>query len=228
MKTKYLKLGLIFCLVLGFMLTTRPVNAEGEPPAFPPESFWNDPADPSIFEFVTFGLYGYAPPEWVCVWNFGDGTASNECFVQSKKYQQDGDYTVQVQVTNEFGETASTSRIVSVRTHDVAITRFIVPQSARASQTRQLTVYVKNTRYPERVQVELYKNDMQWVGTQIQEIPPRSGNRTTAFSFNYTFTAEDARVGKVTFRAMAFILSNWGDDWAVDNDVIALPTRVSR
>jgi len=69
---------------------------------------------------------------------------------------------------------------------------------------------------------------MVWIGTLIQDVPPRSANRTTAFKFSYTFTAEDARVGKVTFRAMAFILNNGGDDWQVDNDVIALPTNVTR
>ena len=229
MKIKYLNLGLIFCLVLGFMLTAYPANAEGEPPVFPPESFWNEPAVPSTFDFVTFGLYGYAPPDWVCVWNFGDGTTSNDCFVyQYKQYKQDGDYTVQVQVTNEDRKTASTSRVVSVRTHDVAITKFAVPQSAKVGQTRQIVVNVRNSRYLEKVQVELYKNNFVWIGTLIQDVPPRSANRTTAFTFNYTFTAEDARIGKVTFRAMAFILNNGGDDWQVDNDVIALPTRVSR
>ena len=230
MKTKILNLGVVLFLVLGSLLTAYPVKADGEPPVWPIEGFWNDPAVPSIYDFVTFGLDGYVPPEWTCLWDFGDGTTSTECFVfQSKKYNQDGDYTVNVQATNALGEVSSTSRIVSVRTHDVSIIRFTVPQTAKAGQTRQLTVYVRNTRYPERVQVELYKNDMVWVGATVQDVPPRSANRTTAFTFNYTFTAEDAQIGKITFRAMAFILNDTGgDDWPMDNDVIALPTRVTR
>lgn len=230
MKTKILQLCVVFSLVLGSLLIAQPVTAEGEPPSWPIDSFWNDPADPSIYDWMTFGLYGYPPPEWICHWDFGDGTTSNDCFVDhSKQYNQDGDYTVSVQVTNESNMTSTTSRIVSVRTHDIAITKLIVPQSARVGQTRQIVVNIRNNRYPERVQVELYKNDFVWVGTLIQDVPVRTGNRTTTFTFNYTFTAEDARIGKVTFRALAFILNDTGgDDWPVDNDVISYPTRISR
>jgi hypothetical protein len=227
MKIKTLHLGLVICLLMGSLLFAVPANAQAT--TWPPTDFWNYPYDPTVFDKLSFGLYDYPPSEWDCVWNFGDGTTYNECWVdRAKQYSADGDYTVSVQVTDEFGESVTASRIVSIRTHDVAITKFTVPQNASAGQTRQIVVNVRNTRYPEQVQVELHKNDMVWVGTLIQDIPPRPANRTTSYSFNYTFTAEDARNGKVTFRAMAFILSNGGDDWQVDNDVIALPTRVSR
>ncbi len=232
MKAKYLNLGLVFCLVLVSLSITSPAQAQAT--QWPPTSFWNEPAVPSIFDGISFGLYDYAPPAWTCQWTFGDGTTYNECWVNASKwYAKDGDYTVNVQVTNEFGETVSVSRVVTVRTHDVAITKFTVPQSASAGQTRQLVVNIRNTRYPERVQVELYKNDMVWIGTLIQYVPARSANRTTAFTFNYTFTAEDARNGKVTFRTMAFILdvcdinTEECDAWPVDNYITALPTRVS-
>jgi len=243
MKTKYLNLGLVLCLVLGSLLTAYPAQAQpsGEddfpPCAFPIGEkffFWNDPADPSIFDWITFGLDGCIPPEtWVCSWDFGDGTISNDgaCFVyKNKRYQADGDYTVQVQITEGI-ESATLSRVVSVRTHDVAITKFTVPQSARAGQTRQLSVGVRNTRYLELVQVELYEitasGDV-WVGTLKQTVPVRSRNRTTTFNFSYTFTAEDARVGKVTFKALAFLLNDVRDAWPADNEAISLPTNVSR
>jgi hypothetical protein len=117
-----------------------------------------------------------------------------------------------------------------VRTHDVAITRFSTPQSASVGQTRQIVVGVRNTRYPENVQVELYKvnekNGLDWVGTSIQSVPVRSANRTTTFSFSYTFTAKDAHIGKVTFKAMAFLLDA-RDAWPGDNEAVA-STRVSR
>jgi hypothetical protein len=232
MNTKCLNLALMFCLVFGALLTANPARAEGEPPEFPLVGLWNEPAAPSINDFITFGLYGYAPSTWVCMWNFGDGTIDNNCFVDhAKRYGADGDYLVSVQVTNELGEASSTSRVVPVRTHDVAITRFIVPQSARSNQTRQLVVNVSNSRYPERVQVEVYKltpdGDV-WAGTSIQLVPVRPANRTTPFSFNYTFTAEDARAGKVTFRAIAFLLDDVREAWPADNEIISLPTRVSR
>jgi len=211
-------------------MTAYPAHAEDFvwPPT--PGGFWNKPATPSIYDHVSFGLFPVPPPEWKCEWNFGDGTSYNECYVGgAKQYYADGDYNVAVLVTNTLnGGMEWYGRTVSVRTHDVAISKFSVPQSASVGQTRTITVYVLNRRYTEQVQVELYKNDMVWIGTLVQEIPARSGNRTTAFSFKYTFTAEDARVGKVTFRATAFILENGPDDWPVDNDATALPTRVSK
>jgi hypothetical protein len=230
MKIKYLNLILIFSLLLGSLMVASPARAED--PTWPPtpEGFWNEPAFPSIYDWIAFGLYPFAPDSWACHWDFGDGTSYDECWVNSsKQYSRDGDYTVSVLVTNKATtETVTYNRTVPVRTHDVTITRFTVPTSARAGQTRQLVVYISNTRYPESVQVELYRNDMVWVGTLKQNVPVRSANRTTAFNFTYTFTAEDARIGKVTFRAMAFILIDGGDDWPVDNDITAFPTRVSR
>jgi len=240
MKTKYLNLGLLFCLVLVSFLSTNPAQAQtSRNDEFPPCTsdpgwFWTDPALPSIFDQVIFGIDGcITPVEWKCSWNFGDGTTkSPDCFVQYKQYQRDGDYTVSLQIDDGFGSIISDfSQVVSVRTHDVAITRFTVPQSAKAGQTRPIVVNVRDTRYPEKVQVELYKNDGIWVGTLVQDLPVRSANRTTAFTFNYTFTAEDARTGKVTFKAMAFILDTpdfGGDDWPMDNVAISLPTKVSR
>jgi len=229
MKTKCLNLGLVICLVLVSLISVYPAKAETTP--WPPDDFWNFPYDPSIFDGISFGLYGEAPAAWICQWNFGDGTSYNECWVnQYKHYQKDGDYTVSVRVTNEFGETASASRVVSVRTHDVAITKFNVPQSAGAGQTRQLVVYVRNNRYPETVRVDLFKSTPDGYalfGSLSLQVPVRPVNRTTAFNFSYTFTADDARIGKVTFKAEAN-LDSVRDAWPVDNEAIALPTRVSR
>ena len=231
MKTRFLHLCLIIFLLMGVMATAQPVKADGEPPVWPLEGFWNDPADPSIFDTITFGLYGYAPAEYVCHWDFGNGTTSDDCFAyQAVRYENDGDYTVSVQVTNELAEKDTASRVISVRTHDVAITRFTVPQSARAGQTRQIVVSVSNTRYPEDiVEVDLYKSTAEGYvlcGILTQFVPVRPSNRTTAFTFNYTFTKEDAYIGKVTFRAMVIIGNNVRDAHPADNEVVALPTKV--
>jgi PKD repeat protein len=229
MKTKYLNSGLVICLVLGTLLTAYPVKAAVTP--WPVMDFWNYPYDPSTYDWISFGLYDETPTEWTCHWDFGDGSTFDQCWVNSvKRFNADGDYTVSVQVTNGEGERSSFSKVISVRTHDVAIAKFTVPQSARVNQTRQLVVSVNNRRYPENVQVELYKitpNGDVWVGTLKQLVPVRPSNRTTPFSFNYTFTAEDALNGKVTFHAMAFILDA-REAWPADNEIISLPTRVSR
>jgi hypothetical protein len=65
------------------------------------------------------------------------------------------------------------------------------------------------------------------VGQSTQFVPSKSGNKTTSFVFSYTFTPDDAAVGKVTFRAVATPASG-RDAVPGDNEVIALPTTVNR
>jgi hypothetical protein len=54
-----------------------------------------------------------------------------------------------------------------------------------------------------------------------------TGNRTTDFTFSYTFTAGDTSIGKVTFKAVA-VLVGARDGLPADNEAIAPPTKVSR
>jgi hypothetical protein len=87
-----------------------------------------------------------------------------------------------------------------------------------------------NKRYPETVEVDLYKstpNGFQQVSSQVLSVPVGNGNRTTSFALNYTFSQADAVVGKVTFRAIATIVGA-RDALPFDNEAIAPPTRVSR
>jgi hypothetical protein len=63
------------------------------------------------------------------------------------------------------------------------------------------------------------------VGTLTQSVPVKSANRSTPFDFSYTFTAEDAAVGKVTFKAVATLVGP-RDAAQADNEVISLPIRV--
>lgn len=112
----------------------------------------------------------------------------------------------------------------------MAITKFTVPSSASAGQTRSLTVGLSNRRYPEQVFVTLYKltpaGPVQ-VGTSSQSVPVRSGNRTTDLTFSYTFNADDARFGKVSFQAVVS-LSNARDAIPGDNQAQSLPTKVNK
>ena len=90
--------------------------------------------NPSSFDTVGFydqssdpGQVGFASAEW----DFGDGgTASNPGCCPSHRYFADGDYTVRLTVTTLDGRTASTTRVVQVRTHDVAIAKLTVWTSA--------------------------------------------------------------------------------------------------
>ena len=196
----------------------------------PNANFYYWPGDPNVYENIQFNNYSDDPVGQSfqsSAWDFGDGTTSTE-WSPVHRYAADGDYTVTLTVTMNDGRTATTSNQVQVRTHDITITRFIVPQSARAGQTRQISVDLNNKRYPATVEVQLYKSTQSGyvlVGTLTQYVPIRPANRTTNFSFSYTFTSADASLGKVTFRAVA-VLVGARDALPADNEVIALPTKV--
>jgi PKD repeat protein len=193
------------------------------------------PSDPSIFDTIQFYDFSFDPGQVAFqseVWDFGDGTGGTGC-CPTHRYAADGDYTVKLTVTTLDGRTASTAQVVHVMTHDVAITKLAVPVSASAGQTRHLTVGVGNSRYPENVQIQLFKSvpgsvgNFQLVGTLTQLVPVLPANRTIPFDFSYTFTTDDAAVGKVTFEAVATIIVA-RDAESADNTAIASPTRVNR
>jgi PKD repeat protein len=192
--------------------------------------YW--PSDPNIFDTVQFNNYSNDPGGasfTTTSWNFGDGTTSQD-WNPTHRFTHDGNYTVQLNETTIDGRTGSISKQVQVRTHDVMITKFVVPQSAKAGQTRSITVDINNQRYPETVEVQLYKSTQTGfvlVGTLTQYVPVRSSNRTTTFAFSYTFTNEDAVIGNVTFRAVANLVGA-RDALPANNEAIALPTKVAR
>ncbi len=217
------------------------VNVEQVPPPVPVANFYFYPSDPSFFDTVQFYDNSNDPGQVGIqsrAWNFGDGstapgdTASGCC--PTHRYGADGVYTVHLVVTTFDGRTAETSQVVTVKTHDVAITKFKVPQSASAGQTRQISVGIRNTRYPENVRVQLeksvpggYYGGYQTVGYLDQLVPVRSSNRTTDFTLSYTFTKDDASLGKVTFRAVASINYPGRDAFPADNEAISSPVKVS-
>lgn len=198
----------------------------------PVAAFGFSPFEPSVFDTIQF-FNGSFDPVGVgietAIWDFGDGSTDTN-FSVSHRYADDGDYTATLTVTTFDGRTGSSSQVVHVKTHDVAITRFVTPSSASAGQTRAISVDLRNTRYTETVQVQLLKSvpgqfgDFQLVGTLTHEVPA-SRNRMIPFAFNYTFTSDDAAIGKVTFQAIATIV-NARDALSADNTAISLPTRV--
>jgi len=198
----------------------------------PVANFFFFPFDASVFDVVQFvdqsfdpGGVGFAPQTWT----FGDGMTGSTGN-PTHRYAADGDYTVQLTVTTLDGRSAVASQTVHVRTHDVAITRFSVPQTARSGQTKRLEVSINSKRYAETVEVQLFKSvpgGFQQFGSLTQSVPMNPKNGTTDFAFSYTFTADDATIGKVTFRAVA-VISGARDALSADNEAIGPPTRVSR
>ena len=207
----------------------------------PTAGLWFSPGDPTAFDTISFQGSSYDPGGNPIVeerFDFGDGTSAVGCCPQDgwqtdarHHYAKDGDYTVRITATTSDGRSASGTQVVQVRTHDVAITKLTVPQSARVGQSRTITVSVANAHYAENVTVNVYRSivggGFEQVGTLTQGVPARGGNRTTDFSINYTFTTADATAGKMTFKAVAAITWPARDAVPGDNEVIALPTRVS-
>jgi len=156
--------------------------------------FYPFPSDPSTFDDTHFsnGSYDPAGADLTFDWQFGDGATSTEQS-PTHRYLTEGDYTAHLIATTTDGRTASASSLIQVRNHDVVITKFTVPTSARAGQTKQTTVEIRNTRYPETVRVELLRSipggGFQAVGSLTQSAPVR--HRTTSFTINYTFTQAD-------------------------------------
>jgi hypothetical protein len=101
-----------------------------------------------------------------------------------------------------------------------------VPQTDRVNQTKAINVDVKNKRYSDDVKVRLFKGlpggGEQLIGTLTIFVPTRA-TRPTTFKFSYTYTSQDAQVGKVTFRAEATLLN--GRD-ALPSDNVAIATTL--
>ena len=211
--------------------TAGPVqfNLDVAPPPVADFGFW--PSDPSMFEEVHFyGYYSHDPANVGIesyIWDFGDSAIASDC-CPDHRFSADGEYTVELTVVTFDGRSASTTRLIEVQTHDLAITKFLTPKSARAGQTRQISVGIHNQLYPELATARLYRSvpgGFEYIGNWTQEVPVRTGNRTTNFDFNYTFTESDAAQGKVTFKAIIDIHQR-RDALPADNEAISSPTKV--
>ncbi len=193
--------------------------------------FFYFPSDPSIFDTVSFydashDLAGIASRSW----NLGDGFTSTSC-CPAHRYAADGTYTAKLDIVTTDGRTASHSQPVPVKTHDVAITRMTVPAKGQVGRTKPIAVAVNNSRYAETVQVAILRSvpgqGFEEVGQVTQRLPARAARRSTTFSISYTFDEQDASLGKVTFQAVATILTA-RDAHPADNTVIAPSTKVPR
>jgi hypothetical protein len=199
--------------------------------AAPPHAeFVQSPPDPSIYDTVAFFDQSSDPAQVGIqsqAWRFGDGGTATGCCPQHR-YAADGDFAVDLTVTTPDGRTDTIRHVAHVKTHDVGIAKIAAPQSANVGQTKQIQVSVFDLRYAETVQVVLMKSvpgGYDTVGVLTQSISPRGKNQTTPYTFNYTFTADDGNVGKVTFKAVAMIV-NARDTLPADNEAIAAPTKV--
>lgn len=200
-------------------------------PALSP-SIYQSPSSPSVFDTVSFSAESWSDIDkpMTAAWEFGDGaTAGATTQPVSHRYAKDGTYTATVHATSPDGRTATKSVQVVVNTHDVGIARFSVPASAREGDSKPISVDVSNTRYTETATVVLTKHDGTFwreVGRLTLEVPARP-TRTVRFPFSYTFSPDDAAMGKVSFRAELRLDYPVRDARPVDNEVIAIATTVN-
>ncbi len=189
-------------------------------------------SDPNSFDLTAFSQTAHDPAGAGIesfAWDFGDGATSTEAN-PGHRFPRDGDYPVRLTVETPDGRSDSITRVVEVRTHDVAIVRVKVPTSARVGQTVTVEVHVQNTRYEENVQVDLYKSvagDYAHLGAVTQLVPVREAGRSTRFAFTYTVTADDLALGKLTFRAAADLSPN-RDAIPADNELLSTPVKIIR
>ena len=219
--TYYLQVGIPFSGQGG------PTQVHMEVTPLPRAGFFFFPNPPSVFDTIQFIDSSNDPGQaniQTFTWDFGDGMTSTDSN-PTHQYAVDGDYTVDHSITTLDGRSASTSQVVQVRTHDVSINKVGAPKSARSGQTKTITVTIRNTRYPETVRVDLYKTTPDgevFVDTVTLQVPASRRNQTTQFTFHYTFTSEDAQIGQVSFRTVAFI-EGANDARPADNEFISSP-----
>jgi PKD repeat protein len=222
--TYYFQVGAWCCN--GFGPVTFHLGVAADPVA----RFIYSPTDPSSFDTPQFidlsdDPAGAGISSWA--WDFGDG-ATSTLPGPAHHYAADGDYTVRLTVTTADGRTTSTSQVIQVRTHDVAITRLAVPKAAHVGQTIAINVYVQNTRYPETVEVNLAKGTpagFTGVGLLTESVPVKLAGQTTRFAFTYTVTSDDQVTGKVTFVADAIIFG-FRDALSADNSQASTPVKI--
>jgi len=201
-----------------FNLTTAPS---------PVADFHYYPHDPNPFSSVSFTDDSFDPGGKTfasTVWDFGDGASASGC-CPDHQYATDGDYAVTLTVTTTDGRTDSASRIVPVRTHDVAVVGVDVPRNATVGSTRAVTVSVASANYAEDVHVWLLRSvpgGFDTVDLQMQTIP---AGTTVAVRFAYTFTSSDASFGTIAFQGQAVIYGHV-DPLPADNVLTSASVRI--
>lgn len=189
------------------------------------------PSSPTVFDNV-----GFSASSWEQIdlplggtWDFGDGTSAPVgTDTVHHRYAADGVYTATLHATSPDGRTATVTRSITVTTHDVGISKFTVPASARQGDSKPINVDVTNTRYAETVTVVLSKRSTDYwaeVGRLTLQVPARATGKVR-FPFAYTFTPDDAASGKVAFRAEVQLAYPAADALPADNEAISIATTV--
>jgi len=103
----------------------------------PVASFSYSPTSPAVNEEIYFNASGSSDPDGTIVsytWNFGDGSSANGMEV-THQFADSGTYTVYLQVTDDSGNTGSTSKSISVSENQAPTAAFVYsPTSAEVGE----------------------------------------------------------------------------------------------
>jgi hypothetical protein len=203
-------------------LTVRLADA----PQIKPTAAWMLPEHPGVFDQVRFGIDSGDPAGRFLAGGevrFGDGTTAQIPAVPgqaevSHKYATDGEYELTIIGRMADGRTGTSTQTVKIETHDVTVSYVVAPATAKAGDTGNIEVSVTNTRYAEDVVVELLRRKSNGyysvVGTVRRHV---TKDGTAVVPFAYTYSADDAALGKATLKARVRI-DGREDNNAADNE----------
>ncbi|MGW6447375.1 hypothetical protein [Lentzea sp. NPDC055074] len=206
-----------------------------EAPRIEPHAYWVSPQQPGVFDDVRFGIDPGDPAvRWLAGGEvrFGDGATAPIPAVPGTpevrhRYTTDGEYEVTISGYTADGRSGSTTRTLKVETHDVMVSDVAGPATATVGETGRVAVSVTSTRYAEAVVVELLRR--RWdgyhdvVGTVRGQV---AEDGTLVVPFDYTYSADDAALGKATLKARVR-LDGRDDNNPVDNERVVETTVVA-
>ena len=170
--------------------------------------FFN-PNDPSTFDTTQFSAFVFDPAHSGNVqyeqWDFGDGSGADG-FSVSHQYAADGTYTVTLTVTMTDGRVATTSTPLTVKTHDVAISKLVAPQTASSRPKQDDQHLRRQLPLPRAGTAHARQEHGRRLHRRRHGHAHRPGGESDGVQVQlYVFSADDGAIGKVSFRATATI-----------------------
>jgi hypothetical protein len=149
-------------------------------------------------------------------WDFGDGTSvlATQQRNQPHRYAKDGTYTVTVRSKAADGRSVTATATVVVNTHNVEVTKLVVPATALAGESKPINLAVKSHHGAERTLIQLYRVNPNGTWSSISERwvdLPAQPAMSTFVQFHHTFTQEDLARGSTNFLAIAQLQSGLTD-----------------
>jgi PKD repeat protein/KaiC/GvpD/RAD55 family RecA-like ATPase len=164
----------------------------------PVASFIIFPQQPVADDSITFNaVYSYDPDGTIVnyIWDFGDGnTTATSSGVITHIYHEYGDFNVTLTIVDNDGYNNTTSQIVTVHVHDVAILNTTVSQTeVLAGQVVNITVTVKNEgTTTESFNVTVFRNETL---IEIQLVSNLAPNAEKILDFYWNTTGMTSNTG---------------------------------